>query len=119
MALFKKRKLSGSTNGKGILVGTTGSPGTLIHTAITGTTAGTFDEIWLYAVNTSGVDVELTIQWGETTAPDGNIELTVANESGLVMIVPGFVLQNGAIVRAFAGTTDVIVVHGFVNTITD
>jgi hypothetical protein len=65
--------------------------------------------------------VKLTIEWGETTAPDGNIELTVLPEAGLVTVIPGLVLQGNAtakVVRAFAATANVVVVHGFVNRIT-
>jgi len=50
MAIYK-RKLSGSTDGKPIKVVATATAGTTIHTAVAGTTAGTFDEIWLYAYN--------------------------------------------------------------------
>ena len=93
--------------------------GTAIHTASSTTT--TIDEIWLYAVNTSTSSVKLTIEWGEATAPDGNIEVTVLPEAGLVTVIPGLVLQGNAsakVVRAFAGSADVIVMHGFVNRIT-
>jgi len=105
--------------GLGIKVAATATAGTAIHTA--SSTATTVDEIWLYAVNTSASAVKLTIEWGETTAPDGNIELTVAAESGLVLVAPGLLLQGNAsakVVRAFAATANVIVLHGYVNRIT-
>ncbi len=122
MATFTKLTLqpAGTTGtGLGVKVAATSSSGTAIHTASTTTT--TIDEIWLYAVNTSTSAVKLTVQWGETTAPDGNIELTIAAEAGLVLVAPGLLLQGNAtarVVRAFAGTADVIVLHGFVNRIT-
>lgn len=122
MATFSKLALqpAGSTGtGLGIKVAATATPGTAIHTASTTTT--TIDEIWLYAVNTSTSAVKLTVEWGETTAPDGNIEVTVQPEAGLVAIAPGLLLQGNAtakVVRAFAATANVIVVHGFVNRIT-
>tara|TARA_R100000963_G_scaffold24889_1_gene17036 strand:- start:141 stop:494 length:354 start_codon:yes stop_codon:yes gene_type:complete len=115
MATYSKELLSGSTQGKGILVAATATAGTLIHTAVTGTTD--LDEIWLYAVNSSAADVKLTLEWGEATAPNGNIEQTVPAESGLMLLVPGLLLQNGLTVNAFAGTTNVIVVHGYANKI--
>ena len=115
MATFTKTLLSGSTNGKAILVSATASPGTTIHTAVAGTSS--LDEIWLYAVNSSGVDVKLTIEWGETTAPKGNIELTIPGESGLTLIIPGLLLQNSLVIRAFASTANVICIHGYVNRI--
>ena len=119
MATFKKRKLSGSTDGAPIKVSATATAGTAIHTAVAGTTAGTFDEIWLYGFNSSTSSVKLTIEFGGATAPDQNIEVTLAGESGLALIVPGLILQNEKTVKAFAGTTDVITISGWVNTITD
>ena len=122
MATFTKLTLqpAGTTGtGLGILVAATATAGTTIHTA--STTATTIDEIWLYAVNTSATAVKLTIEYGEATAPNGNIELTVQPEAGLVTVLPGLVLQGNAtakVVKAFAATTNVIVLHGFVNRIT-
>lgn len=119
MATYTKQILSGSTDGKGILVAATATAGTTLHTGSTTTT--TLDEVWLYAVNTSTSTVKLTIEWGETTAPNGNIEQTIAAESGLVLIAPGLLIKGNAtalVVRAFAATTNVIVVHGYVNQIT-
>ena len=39
MATFTKTLLSGSTNGKAILVAATATPGTTIHTAVAGTSS--------------------------------------------------------------------------------
>jgi hypothetical protein len=114
-----KRKLSGSTDGKPILIAATGTPGTAIHTAVSGTTAGTYDEIWLWVHNTSASIVQLTIEFGGATAPDQNIIMSVTARQGLYLAVPGLILQNAATVKAFAATTNVITVTGFVNTMTD
>ena len=95
----------------------TATAGTLIHTAVAGTTANTFDEIWLWAVNSDTTARKLTIEFGGTTAPDDLIEVTIPPESGLFQIVPGLVLQNGAVVRAFAATANVVMIHGFANEI--
>ena len=118
MASAKKRCLSGNTYGLGIQIAATSTPGTLVHTAIAGTTAGTVDEIWLWAQNNHTSDVVLTVEFGSHDH-DYNIIVTIPFKSGLVPIVPGFILQNGLDVNAFAATTDVVCVHGFVNTITD
>ena len=118
MATFSKSVFSGSTDGKGIKVAATATAGTLIHTG--STTAATLHEVWLYAVNSSGTDVKLTIEWGEATAPDGNVEYTVKAENGLYLIIPGLILKGNATaltIKAFAGTANVIVVHGYVNVI--
>lgn len=119
MATFTKQKLSASTDGRAVKVAATATAGTTIHTG--SSTSTTYDEVWLYAVNTSTSAVKLTIEWGGTTAPDDHIELTIAAESGLVLVAPGLVLKGNAtplVVRAFAATADVITIHGYVNQIT-
>jgi hypothetical protein len=116
MATYSKQLLSGSTNGKAIKVAASATPGTTIHTAVSGTSS--FDEVWLYAHNTSSSAVKLTIEWGEATAPDGNIEINIGAEgTGLILIAPGILLQNSLIVKAFAGTANVINIFGYVNRI--
>jgi len=110
---FTKVVLSGSTNGKQIKIATSATPGTTIHTA----SATALDEIWLWAVNSSTTAVKLTVEWGEATAPDGNIEVTVPGESGYLMVVPGLVLTNSLVVKAFAATANVILINGYVNRI--
>ena len=122
MATFSKLTLepAGTTGtGLGIKVAATATAGTAVHTA--SAAPSTIDEVWLYAVNSSAASVKLTIEWGEATDPDGNIEVTVLPEAGLVTVIPGLLLQGNAtakVVRAFAGTANVLVVHGFVNRIT-
>lgn len=112
---FKKRKLSASTSGRGIKVAASASPGTLIHTALSSVGANEWDEVFIRAVNTSGSAVKLTIEWGGTTNPDDQVEITIQPEAGLTEVIPGFVVQNGVEVRAFAATANVIVLHGYVN----
>ena len=119
MATAVKRKLSGSTDGMGIKVVQTATAGDTIHTAVAGTTSGTFDEIWLYAYNGHTTTVTLTIELGDATVPDHNIVLTLASKSGLQLVVPGLILQNGKTVKAFASVANVVTLSGFVNSITD
>lgn len=118
MATFTKVKLGGSTNGRGILVAATSSPGTNIHT--TTTTASTIDEVWLYAQNTDTTARKLTIEWGGTGSGD-ILEATIAPESGLVLISAGLILLysgSATTIAAFAATTNVISIYGYVNRIT-
>jgi hypothetical protein len=110
---FTKVVLSGSTNGKQIKVVATATAGTTIHTA----SATALDEIWLWAVNSDTTARKLTVEWGEATAPDGNIEVTIPAESGYLMVVPGLVLTNSLVVKAFAATANVILINGYVNRI--
>lgn len=111
-----KVKLSGSTDGKGIKIAATATPGTLLHTA--SATAGVLDEVFVFIVNTQAGAVKVTVEWGEATAPDGNIEVTVPGESGLLLVIPGLLIANGLTVKAFAGTTNVLIAHGYVNRFT-
>jgi hypothetical protein len=116
MATFTKTLLSGSTDGKAIKVVATATAGTTIHTAVSGTAS--LDEIWLYAHNSSASTVKLTLEWGEATAPDGNIEINIGAEgTGLVLVAPGLLLQNSLVVKAFAGTANVVTLTGYVNRI--
>lgn len=119
MATFSKQILSGSTDGRAIKVAATATPGTLIHTG--SSTATTFDEVWMYAMNTDTTARKLTIEWGGTTSPDDLFEVTIAAESGLVLVVPGLILKGNSssalVIRAFAATTNVLTISGFVNRI--
>ena len=119
MATYTKNILSGSTDGRAIKVAATATPGTTIHTG--DSTATTYDEIWLYAQNTSAADVKLTIEWGGTTSPDDLIELTITTEAGLTLVSPGLLLKGNAtplVVKAFAASANVVTLHGYVNQIT-
>lgn len=119
MATVAKRKLSGSTDGRAVKVAATATAGTLVHTAVAGTTPGTFDEVWLWARNGHTAAVDLTIEFGGVSSPDDTVVITVAPKVGLVPVLPGLILQNGCVVRAFAVTANVVTVSGFVNGITD
>ena len=118
MATAVKRKLSESADGKAVLIAATSSPGTSIHTAVTGQTAGSYDEVWLWAQNNHTANVVLTVQFGSTDAKD-NIIVTIPFKSGLVPVLPGLPLQNELVIKAFAATTNVISIFGFVNRIID
>ena len=119
MATYSKIALSGSTDGKLIKVAATATAGTTIHTG--SSTATTFDEVWLYAVNSDTTDRKLTIEFGGVSAPDDLIEQTITAESGLLLVVPGLVIKGNAtalVVRAFAATANVVMIGGYVNRIT-
>ena len=82
-----KRKLSGSSDGIGISVTATATAGTTIHTAIAGTTAGTYDEVWLWATNNHTANVNLTIEYGNATTTN-NITMAITAKTGLYLILP-------------------------------
>ena len=119
MATFSKIALSGSTDGKMIKVVQTATAGTTLHTG--SATATTFDEIWLYAVNSDSTARKLTVEWGGVASPDDLIEFTVPAESGLYLVVAGLVIKGNAtplVVRAFCASANVVNIAGFVNRIT-
>ena len=117
MATYSKQLLSGTpASGRNVKVAATATAGTLIHTAIAGTSD--LDEVWLYACNTSGSDVKLTIEYGGVASPDDLTEVTITAEAGWVLVCPGTLLQNGLVIKAFAGTANVIMINGYVNRIT-
>lgn len=105
--------LSASTHGRGIKVVATASAGTDIHTATSSTSD--CDVVTLYAYNSSASAVTLTLQWGGTTSVDDDIKLSIPATSGLTLVVPDLVLRNSLVVKAYAGTTNVITIHGYAN----
>lgn len=113
MAVFSKEFLSGSTNGRGIKVAATSTPGTTIHTAH----ASAMDEVWLWASNTHTADLVLTVEFGGTTNPDDLFKSSVATGE-TELVVPGVSISGSLVVRAFAGTANKIAVFGFVNRVT-
>jgi hypothetical protein len=107
-----KRNLSGSTNGRGIKVAATATPGTTLHTA----DPSAQDEVTIYVTNTDTVDRSITIEFGGVTAPDDNLKQIIpAGET--VLVVPGIPLTNSLVVKAFAAAANVLVAFGYVNRI--
>ena len=115
MATIAKKLLSGSTDGEPIKVAATATAGTLLHTAVAGTTDT--DLVDLYACNTQSADVTLTLEWGGTTSPDHLLEIVLPGEAGAIKITSQFPLQNGKIIRAFASSANVVNIWGSVNRI--
>jgi hypothetical protein len=120
MATYSRQLLSGSTNGQPVKVAATAiGSGTTIHTAVSGTSS--FDEIYLWVTNTSSSAVALTIGWGGTTDPDSlvcdAVTIPPSSDCPPIPIVAGLVLQNSLIVKAAAGTTNVLLLTGYVNRI--
>lgn len=112
----EKRLLSGSTNGRNIKVAATATAGTTIHTVrADDQDDGNFDLVTLYATNTSTSAVKLTIEAGGTTSPDDLIEVTIPGEAGGFLIFEKRPFNNAVVVRAFAGTANVINIWGDVD----
>ena len=62
---YQKRKLSGSVDGKGIVVAADSSLGTVIHTALGSVAANEWDEVFIQAVNTSASDGQADGRMGQ------------------------------------------------------
>ncbi len=115
MADIKKVHLDGSTDGGPILITDGATPGQVIHTD--SNTTSFFDEVWLYAENSSASDVVLTLEVGGVSDPGDIMEFTIAANAPPTLIVPGFLIDNGLIIAAFAGTTSVLKLSGYVHRI--
>jgi hypothetical protein len=117
MATYSRQLLSGSTNGKPVKIAATATPGTTIHTAVSGTSS--FDEIYAWLTNTDGSARTATIEFGTTTSPDGHLidTLSLPANSPPIPIITGQVLQNSLVCGVFASVTNVVLATGFVNRI--
>lgn len=118
MAVYSRALLSGSTSGLPIPVAATATPGTLIHTAVTGTSG--FDEVYIWASNVTGAAATLSLEWGGVTDPESHLvkAYSIAANSPPMPISVGQNLNNEVVVRAFSGTASAINITGFVNRIT-
>ena len=117
MATFAKIHLSGSTQGKPIPVAAIATPGTLIHTAIAGTSS--YDEVYLLVANLTGAAVTLTLEWGGVTDPDHLLvkQVSIPANSGPIPIAVGQILHNALVVRAFASSASALTITGWINRI--
>lgn len=113
---YSKLTLTGSTDGAPIKLTTTGSPGNLLHTAVSG--AGSLDEIWLWGVVTSASTRVVTVQFGGVGSPDNNLPILIQPTLGLFCLIPGLILQNGLVCRAYADAANEVNIVGYVNRIT-
>lgn len=114
MATASITKLSGSTDGKGVVVAATAiASGTTIHTAV----GSGFDFPVLYAENqnASGVTRTLTLGWGGTTDPDHLIVLSIPPKAGFILVADGNVpIGNSLIIKAAADVANEVVLYGMV-----
>lgn len=117
MAVFSKKILSSSTDGKAISVAAIASPGTTIHTG--SNTSTTFQEVWIYAANYDTSVRTLNIEFGGTTTAD-RTTIFLDPYVGQTLIIPGFVLVGNStplVIRAFSDVANKIAIYGYVNEI--
>jgi hypothetical protein len=97
-------------------VAATATPGTLVHTAVSGT--ADFDYITLEAVNTSTSVVTLTIEWGGTTSPDDHVVISLSPQRGRQVVIDRCMLNNGLAVRCYSSSANDVNIYGEVRTVT-
>ena len=113
MALsFTKRVLSGSTNGRPVVVAAVAATGTVIHT-----TASQTDEIWLWAQTSATYTSRLTVEFGGTATGDTFVADLPAVGAGPTLIVPGWILTASLAVRAYATVASLLTIAGYINRI--
>lgn len=117
MANYSRVHLSGSTDGRPVIVAATGTPGTTIHTSVTGTTS--YDELYLWVSNVTATAATLTIEWGGTTDPGQLMVkgISVPPNSPPIPVVTGQILNNAKVCAAFSGTASALNITGYVNRI--
>lgn len=118
MATYGPALLSGAAaGGRLISIGATATPGTVIHTAVTGTSG--FDELYVYAANVTASSATLTVEWGGTGNPADHLvhQYTIPPNSPPLPIVTGQRVNGGLVIAAFSGTANAITISGAVNII--
>lgn len=111
--MFTKQFLSASVNGRPIpLTAVAVGQAHAIHTAPAGSD---MDEVWIWATNTTGADVQVTVCFGGVESGDYIVGTVEANSSK--QIVPGVAINNALVVKAFSAVAAGINLWGFVNRI--
>ena len=115
MALLTILPFSQSINGAGVRVVQTTSPGTLIHTA--STVSGESDEVWMWAYNADpSANGLISIEWGGLELPRKvALPLQSLTSPGVIPVIPGWKLFNGATVRVFGSAANFVMIDGWVN----
>lgn len=108
---FQLVVLSGSTSGLPIAVAATGSPGTTIHTAQSGTSG--VDMVELDVTNIDTATRTLTLQWGGTTAAEQIGPISIAANRGPVTLqVPPLPLNGAKAILAYADVANKLNIRG-------
>ena len=112
MALSKEFLTGGTGDGTGIKIAATTLGGAnTVHTVPT----GKLDTIRVLATNNGSQPRTVTLLWGGADAVDDEIAVTILPKTGLVTLVPGLPLGAAKVVKAYAASTNEIVLHGDVN----
>ena len=117
MPTYAKLNLSSSVNGRPISIAATATPGTLIHTAVSGVGIPPMDEVWIYATNNDTSSRNLTLEWGGTISGVDSFTVGITAKAGLYLLVPGFIVYSGVPIRGYADAASKVTVAGFINRI--
>ena len=118
--VFTAKRLSGAGDSSVITISGTGSgSANTIHASTSSTDANVFDEIELFAFNTSDADQTLFISTADTSL---TLEIVIpakgtASTDGIRLVLPKFRTQDAVTISAYASTTNVIGVFGNVTEI--
>lgn len=99
MTKISREFLTQSTTGRYVNITTSGSPGTLLHTATN--TGNEKDEVWLWAVTNAGTDGSVVIEWGGQDDVKDLLNVGVPAGNGEQLLVAGRTLAGGLEVRAY------------------
>jgi hypothetical protein len=120
MPTYTKIPLSQSPIGAGIIVTSSGVPGTFLHASQNNSVD--LDEVWLYANNTGLADASLTLHWGVTGSSNILGPIIVQAYAGPTLVSPGLVLEGSgstaSVVYGISSIPSGINVYGYVNRIT-
>jgi hypothetical protein len=95
-----------------IQIGVTGSPGTIIHSGVAGTSQ--IDEVFLYANNTGNQFSPLVLEVGGTGFFN-RIVMTIATQDSPQLILQGWPLNSGAVIRGFSPSgSGLFIIGGYV-----
>lgn len=115
MSTVSKLKFSGSSDGEPVLITATSSTGAItVHTCATSAGDATYDEIYLWGYNNATGNINLTIEYGDTSHP---IIHTLTAKAGNTIVLPGQIGNTALVIKAFKSAAGTVGVSGFVNRI--
>jgi len=103
MTTIAREFLSEGPDGIYVNITTSGSPGTLIHTATN--TGNEKDEVWLWGVTNAGTLASVVIEWGGTDDVTSVLNVGLAAAQGEQLLLAGRTLAGGLEVRAYTDHT--------------
>ena len=107
-----RTNLSGATQSTGIPVISTSGVGETVHVHRAMYAGSVLDEIHLFAYNSHTSAVELTLNWGGTTAPDNTIKVSL-QAGTFLKVIDGLHISGGLKVSAFADAIQRVILYGY------